>query len=136
MRGGHNSRGPEQRLDALSERLILVELIQQDQLIEQYRAQHDQLRPFQAFDRHLTIPLEYVLGLAVDGFHRLMTQQMEDTTDVDTRIGVWVRAMARSHQLSRTTQNLFGAVCWLIWNRECCLCLERIGNSPSMASST
>jgi hypothetical protein len=42
MRGGHNSRGSEQRL-------ALVELMQQDQLIEQYRAQDDRLGPLQAF---------------------------------------------------------------------------------------
>jgi len=54
--GGPDSRGPEQRIDALSERLTLVELIQQDQLIEQDGAQHDQLGTLQAFDWHLTTP--------------------------------------------------------------------------------
>ena len=39
MRGGHNSRGPEQGLDALSQRLATIKLIQQDQLVEQFASQ-------------------------------------------------------------------------------------------------
>ena len=50
MRGGHNSRGLEQRFDALGQGLVLLELIQQKQLIEQDRTQDDQLGPIQAFD--------------------------------------------------------------------------------------
>ena len=61
----------------------MLELIEQNQLIEQHGTQNDQLGAFQAFDRYLASPFEYILEQTIERFDGLVTQQMEDTTYFD-----------------------------------------------------
>src|SRR5262245_59742395 len=78
MRAGHKSGRSQQRLDALSYRQVVLMLLEQDQLIEDYCSQGQQLRPLQALHGHLHAPLKDILEQAVEGFNGLRPQLMED----------------------------------------------------------
>jgi hypothetical protein len=54
-------------------------LIEQHQLINDDRAQREQLRALQALHRHLRAPLKNGLEQAIERFNGLRTQFMEDT---------------------------------------------------------
>ena len=62
----------------------MLELIQQDQLIQQNRAQYEQLSAAQAFDGHLTTPFEHILEQAVERLNRLRTQFVKDASHLNT----------------------------------------------------
>ena len=46
----------------------MVKLIEQNQLIEQYGTQDDQLGALQAFDGNLTSPFEHILEQTIERF--------------------------------------------------------------------
>jgi hypothetical protein len=64
---------------------------EQHQLIDDYRAQHQQLRAPQPFHRHRRAPLKDVLEQAIKRFKRLGTQLMEEMPHLYAVIVVGVR---------------------------------------------
>src|SRR5687767_6230551 len=98
MRGGHNSGCPQKGFDADAKRLVMLELVQQNQLIQQHRGQNDQLGAPQAPDRNLPTPIESVLEQAVKRLNGLRTQLMKDESHLNTIIRMRIFAPPRGDQ--------------------------------------
>lgn len=98
MRGGHKSGRPQKGFNALVQRLAMLELIQQNQLIQQDRAQYKQLGAAQAFDGYLTTPFEHILEQAVERLNRLRTQLVKDAAHLNPTIAVRMLATPRGDQ--------------------------------------
>lgn len=73
-------------------------LIPQDNLIQQNRAQGEQLAALQAFDRPLTTPLKDVFEDAVERLDGQRPQLMKHASDFDPAIPVRIRATTRGDQ--------------------------------------
>ena len=92
MRPGHNSGRPQERLNALAKRHVMLKLIEQNHLIEKHGTQYNQLGAHQTFDRDLTSPLKHVLEQAIKRLNGLLTQLVEYLAYLSPRVLAWVRA--------------------------------------------
>src|SRR5262245_36428660 len=73
-------------------------LIEQDQLIQDYGSQGQQLRPLQALDRHLDAPLKDILEQAIEGFNGLRPQLMKDLAHFYPAIAMRMGPASSRHQ--------------------------------------
>ena len=63
----------------------MLKLIEQYELVNDDRTQHDKLGTPETFDGHLPIPFEYIFEQPVERLNRLMAEFMQDTTHFNTR---------------------------------------------------
>jgi hypothetical protein len=98
MRRGHKARRPQQGLNPLAQGQVVLVLIEQHQLIPDYRAQRQQLRAPQPFHRHLHAPFKDILEQTVERFNSLGPQFMEDPPHLYAVIVVGICPAPGRHQ--------------------------------------
>ena len=98
MRRGHKSRCPQQGLNTLAKREVVLMLIEQHQLINDNGAQRQQLRAPQAFHWHLCAPLKDILEQTLEQFNGLRTGLMENTPHLHSVIVVGICPTPGRHQ--------------------------------------
>ena len=81
-------------------------LIEQDELIQQYGSERQELTASQAFDGHLAAPFKEILEQAVERFDRLRAQFVKDAPDFNSPIDVWIGSPARGDQFAVVTTTL------------------------------
>jgi len=100
----------------------MLKLKEQNQLINQNSTQNNQLGAFQTLHRNLATPFRYILEQAIEGFNRLVMQDMKDATNIDTSVGMRVWITSRTYQQSIIKSRLIAKLRYLV------MILQQYGN--------
>ena len=98
MRRGHKSRHPQEGLNTLTKREVVLMLKEQHQLINDNGAQRQQLRVPRAFHWHRCAPLKDILEQTLEQFNGLRTELTENTPHLHPVIVVGVCPTPGCHQ--------------------------------------
>ena len=76
----------------------MLDLVEQNDLIEEDGAKHDELGAFVTFNWHLTAPFKDVFEESIEWLDCFGAQAMKDLAHLDTRVSVGILATTGGNQ--------------------------------------